>query len=149
MFIALHSIFRYVVLLTTLIVFVQSLMGMMGKKEFTPGNRKGALFMMISCDIQLLLGLVVYMMGGFASGLGNGGMANHYSRFYGMEHPLSMVIAIVLVHVGYSAAKKNTGSDRKFKVLFWCSLLALLIFLAMTPWAGRADIGKPMFPSFG
>ena len=97
----------------------------------------------------MLLGIAVYAMGGFASGLGNGGMANHYSRFYGMEHPLSMLIAIVLVHVGYSAAKKNADSSRKFKVLFWCSLVALLIFLAMTPWPGRADIGKPLFPSFG
>jgi hypothetical protein len=47
-----HSILRYFLLIFTLIVVVQSLMGMLGKKEFAKTNRKMALFMMISCDLQ-------------------------------------------------------------------------------------------------
>ena len=143
-----HSIFRYVVLLLTLIVAVQSLMGMMGKKEFTPGNRKAALFMMISCDIQLMLGLAVYYINGNILMLKTGdAVANHYNRFYSIEHPVSMILAIVLIHIGYSVAKKTMDSAPKFKRLFWYSFIALFIFIAQTPWPSKKDVGKPMFPA--
>ena len=48
-----HSGLRYIVLLLLLIAIFQGFMGMSGKKVFTNGNRKIALFAMISCHIQL------------------------------------------------------------------------------------------------
>ena len=144
-----HNIFRYFVLLSVLIVVIQSLMGMQGKKEFTPGNRKMALFMQIFCDMQLLIGFAVYYFGGHLQSIQAGtATASHYSRFYTIEHPLSMLIGIVLVHLGYAVAKKNMDSDRKFKRLFWYSFIALFLFVAQTPWPGKKDVGRPLVPSF-
>ena len=143
-----HSLLRYLVLGLTLIVAIQSLMGMMGKKKFQKANKMGALFMMIFCDVQLLAGLALYFMKGYPQQFSGGeAMKNPSVRFFALEHPLCMVIGIVLVHIGYSITKKNIDDDRKFKRLFWCSLLALVFFLARTPWPGGKEVSRPLLPA--
>lgn len=142
-----HSLLRYFVIITTLVVVLQSIMGMQGKKTFTNGNRKSALFMLIACDLQLLAGLAVFFMGGHMQAVQQGGfMSNHYSRFYNMEHPVSMILGIVLVHVAYSTAKKAMEDSRKFKRIFWFAFIALLVFVAQTPWPSGKDTAKPWLP---
>jgi len=107
-----------------------------------------ALFLLICCDIQLLLGGALYYFKLINNGMLQAGnvMKDAYARFYAVEHSLSMVVAIILVHVGYSVTKKNMDSDRKFKRLFWCSFIALALFLAMIPWEGKQVVGRPNIP---
>lgn len=144
---AIHSILRYFVLICTLATVVISLKGMLSKKDFGKSDRKVALFMLISCDIQLLLGLAVYYLGGHILMVKTGAAVDgHYNRFYSIEHPLSMLIGIILVHVGYNVTKKVMDSTPKFKRLFWYSLIAFILFVAQTPWPGKKDVGKPLFP---
>lgn len=142
-----HSILRYFVLIFTLITAVMSLMGMLGKKEFGKTNRKMALFMLISCDLQLLAGLAVYYLGGHILMLKTGAaVANHYNRFYSIEHPVAMILGIILVHMGYNVTKKAMDSGAKLKRLFWFSFIAFVIFVSQTPWPGAKDTAKPLFP---
>jgi len=125
-------------------------MGLMGKKEFKPGNKSFALLLLICCDLQLVMGLVLYYTFVISTGMLSGGnvMKDPVSRFWAVEHGFGMVVAIILVHIGYAAAKKPVlASDRKFKRLFWCSFLALVIFVAMTPWEGKAVVGRPNIPA--
>jgi heme A synthase len=144
----LHSLLRYFVLLFALIVVIQSLSGVLGKKRFSKKDKTGALLLLIFCDVQLLIGLAIYAMGGWAHVISApGAMKDTYSRFYGMEHGVSMIIAIILVHIGYSFAKKNMDDMPKFKRIFWCSFIALCIFFAMIPWQNRQVIGKPNIPT--
>jgi hypothetical protein len=145
----LHSILRYFILLFAIVVVVQSLLGMTGKKAFNKGNRISALFLLIFCDLQLVFGLLLYYLKLVVPGILQqpGMMKDTYSRFYAVEHSVSMIIAIILVHVGYSVTKKNMDSDRKFKRLFWCSFIALAIFLAMIPWEGKQVVGRPNIPT--
>lgn len=146
-FAGLHNVLRYFVLIFTMIVAVQSLLGFTQKKTFGKNNRLMALFMMISCDVQLLAGLAVYYLGGHLLMLKTGtAVANHYNRFYSIEHPAGMIIGIVLVHVAYSIAKKSMDDVRKFKRMFWYSFIALFLFMAQTPWPSKKDVGKPMLP---
>ena len=142
-----HSILRYFILLFAVVVVIQSLAGMMGKKKFAKSNRQGALVLLIFCDLQLLFGLALYFMKGWVTVLTSGGaMANTYNRFWSVEHGVGMLVAIVLVHVGYTATKRNMDDDRKFKRLFWCSFIALVIFVATTPWAQKQVVGRPNIP---
>ncbi len=147
-FLFLHSILRYFILFFALVVAVQSLVGMMGNKKFKKVNKQMALALLIFCDLQLVLGLLLYYQKLIAPGiLSSGGvMKDTYSRFYAVEHSVSMIIAIVLVHVGYTVTKKNMDDDRKFKRLFWCSFIALGIFMAMIPWEGKQVVGRPNIP---
>ena len=147
-FLFLHSILRYFILLFALIVTVQSLIGMMGKKRFMKINKQMLLVLMIFCDIQLLLGFVLYYTKIIATGVLSGGgvMKDTYSRFYAVEHTVAMIIGIVCVHLAYMFAKQNMDNDRKFRKLFWCSFIALGVFMAMIPWEGKQVVGRPNIP---
>jgi len=147
----LHNIMRWVVILFILITLVKSASGMNGTKPFTAGDRRNALFMMISVDIQLLLGLYLYFMGAWGikniqnQGMG-GVMKDNISRFWAVEHIGGMLIGLVLIHIAYSTVKKNIPDTTKFKRLFWFTLVAAVIMLASVPWPFRESIGRPWFP---
>lgn len=143
-----HSVLRYFILLFAVFVAVQSLVGMMGKKEFKKGNKMFALLLMIFCDLQLVFGLILYYTYVISSGMLQSGnvMKDPASRFWAVEHAFGMIVAIVLVHIGYAVAKKPIDAERKFKRLFWCSFAALAIFVAMIPWEGKQVVGRANVP---
>jgi len=144
-----HSIIRYFILLFALIVAIQSLTGMLGKKQFKKGNKTAALLLLIFCDLQLLIGLFLYHATVIATGMLHSAtlMKDAGSRFWAVEHSVGMLLAIILVHVGYASVKKNIDDDRKFKRLFWCVFIALGIFVAMIPWEGKQVVGRPNIPT--
>ena len=63
-------------------------------------------------------------------------MSNASSRFYAMEHPLGMLIAIILITMGYSKGKKNQNSGC-FGFLFNRSDINYLSI----PWPFEATLG--------
>jgi len=147
----LHNLMRWVVILFMLLTLIKSASGMGGNKTFTSGDRKTALFMMISVDIQLLLGLYLYFTGAWGiKNIQNQGMGNimkdNVSRFFAIEHTIGMLIAIILVHIGYATIKKNINDKSKFSKLFWFTLIAVVITLIFIPWPFREGVGRPWFP---
>ncbi len=151
---SLHNIMRWVVLLFGILTLLKSFSGLGGKREFGPADKRIALFFQISVDIQLLLGLALYFMRGyfkaFSSGNMGGIMKDDVSRFWTIEHITGMIIAIILVHVGYKGTKGNRTSKAKFSRLFWCCLIALIIMLVTIPWPFRQlGIGRPWLPGMG
>ena len=143
-----HSILRYLVLIFAVVVVIQSLLGMMQKKKFVKTNRMMALMLLIFCDLQLVFGFVLYYYKLIETGILKSGtvMTDRYSRFFAVEHSVSMVLGIVLIHVCYSVAKKHMDDDRKFKRMFWCAFIALALFMAMTPWEAKQVVGRPNVP---
>ncbi len=143
-----HSILRYFVLLFMFLVILQSLTGMLSKRPFKKNDKTGALILMILCDVQLLVGLALYMVNGWAGKMGvAGAMKDSVIRFFGMEHPLMMIISLVLVHIAYAKTKKNISDDKKFRTLFWCIIVSLFLVMAAIPWPGRSGVGRPFVPS--
>jgi len=141
-----HSILRWVILILLLVAIFKSFGA--GSKPFTQGHRKTGLFLMIACDIMLLLGLVQWFTGGFglkaiqSNGMGSL-MKNGVLRFFAVEHLLMMIVAIVLVHVGYSFSKKNISDSKKHTKTSLFYILALLVILAAIPWPFReAGMGR-------
>ena len=133
-------------MLFALLAIVKGLSGMGGKKAFGKGDKRTALFLMICCDIQLLLGLILYFMNGWWAVLTGGtAMASNYNRFFSVEHSVGMLVAIILVHIGYSATKKQIPDASKFRRLFWFTLIAMVIILATIPWPGR-EVARPLLP---
>lgn len=144
----LHNFLRWIVLLFLLLTIVRSMLGMANSTTFTSGDRKTALFLMISADVQLLLGLALYYFKGWFTVLTSGGdvMANKYNRFFAVEHLAGMLVAIILIHLGYAATKKAIADKAKHKKLFWFTLIAFVLVLATIPWPFRELIGRPLFP---
>lgn len=149
----LHSVLRYLVLFFALWAIFKSMSGMGGNKAFTKGDQRPGLFFMISMDVQLLVGLILYFTGGFGlnsiKSLGMGEtMKNSITRFFAVEHLIGMLVALVLVHIGYAATKKAELTDqKKYKKSFWLYLIALVVIIASIPWPFReVGAGRSWFP---
>ncbi|NQY05679.1 MAG: hypothetical protein HRT68_05595 [Flavobacteriaceae bacterium] len=56
-------------------------------------------------------------------------------RLTHIEHPSFMLIAAILITIGYSKHKKTLTSEKKFKVLTITYSFALLLILSRIPWS--------------
>ena len=132
----LHSIWAFIVLIMLVIVVVKSFTSF--NKSFTNTDLRLALFTLIVSHIQLLLGLGVYFSSPafkFIKEHGMGAaMKDSHVRLLAVEHPLMMILAIVLITVGFSKAKKESTSQGKFKKIAFLYGAALLLILSRIPW---------------
>ena len=86
---------------------------------------------LIFAHIQLLLGLVLLVDFISVAGIHMGEAAN---RFITVEHPLTMLIGVILITVGKVKAKKATDNTKGNKVVFGYFIVALVLIALRTPW---------------
>lgn len=133
-----HSWWAYLVLLVLIIASINSIIGWTSKKEYGANDFRIALFTLIVSHIQLLIGIVLYFVAPYFQALTDGGMGavmkDSTLRLYLVEHPLMMLIAVILITVGYSKHKKKLTSKPKFKNLAIFYTLGLLFVLSRIPW---------------
>ena len=55
-------------------------------------------------------------------------------RYFIIEHPLMMILAIVLITMGFSKHKRKTSDTEKFKTIAIYYGIALLFVLSRIPW---------------
>jgi NADH:ubiquinone oxidoreductase subunit 2 (subunit N) len=129
-----HSGWAYLALLLLVFAVVNSFMGMSYKRQFTAKDRKIALFALIATHIQLVVGLILY----FISPLGSavfGQMKDAALRLTSLEHPLTNIIAIVLITIGWSKHKKGETNSAKFKSIAVFYGIGLALILIRIPWS--------------
>ncbi|RMF20882.1 MAG: cytochrome B [Bacteroidetes bacterium] len=129
-----HSGLRWVVLALLLFAVVNALLRWRSGKTFRSVDYRLNLFNMIAAHLQLLLGLLLYLFLSPKVDFGAFDMSNALSRFYVVEHPLVMVLGIVLITVGHVRAKAAAQDSKKFQYTFWYFLVALLLILSRIPW---------------
>lgn len=142
----LHNSLRWVVLVLLIVTLVDSLVRMY--KPFNESDRKLALFTLIAVHTQLLIGLVLYFLrAGYWYDYSNGLiMKNPVARFWLVEHLLGMVIAVALITVGYSRAKRQSEKWAKHRMIFFYYLVGFILIMASIPWPFRLEgIAKPWF----
>ena len=142
----LHNLLRWAVLLFGLWTLLNALTGFFGKRAYSASDNRSNLFFMISCDIQLLLGIILYFSNGWFDRLKDIGnnMKEPYYRFFTMEHMIMMLLAWVLVHIGRASVKKASADAAKHKKMLLFFGLAILLILAAIPWPFREAIAKPL-----
>ncbi len=133
----LHSYWAYLVLFVLIITTINSLMGFFSKREYGAKDMRLALFTLITMHIQLLIGLVLWFVSPRGMGaLGEENLMKDSSlRSAAIEHPLLMIVAVVLITIGYSKHKKQRLSTPKFKKLAIFYTLGLVAVLAIIPWS--------------
>jgi len=143
-----HNIIRWAVLLFGVLTLINALSGTLKKRVFTESDNKSNLLFMISCDIQLLLGLILLFGNSWMSRMSN--LKTDVSvRFFVMEHGFMMILAWILVHVGRVAVKKASTDAAKHKRMLIYFGLALLLILVSIPWPFRqAGISRELVPGF-
>jgi len=130
-----HSYLALVLLLVLIIAILIVLISKFSKKPFSASHLKIALFGLISTHIQLLLGLVLYFISplGF-SNLSGEVMKDSFGRLQAVEHPLIMIIAAVLITIGYTKAKKALGTDKSYNAVLIYYTIGLILILSRLPW---------------
>jgi heme A synthase len=131
-----HSYWAYLVLITLVLALGNALMGLSGNKNFTDTDRRLTLFALIGAHVQFLLGIILYFVSPLGiQNFGAGTMKDATARLYALEHPLIMLIAVVLITIGYSKSKRQSNNQSKFRTISLTFSIALLLILSRIPWA--------------
>jgi hypothetical protein len=146
----LHSLLRWFILILLIINIFRSLVE--ADLPYTETDKKWNLRLLIIAHINLLVGFYQYFFGpkGFTFFTENGVsavMKNAEMRFFAVEHITGMIIAVVLITVSRSVAKKDIPPIRKNKKLATLYILAFIIILASIPWPFRFE-DVPWFRGF-
>jgi hypothetical protein len=112
------------------------------------GSERAGLFFKIGLDVQLVLGVLLYaaLSPITQAALTDmaGAMRNPTWRFWTVEHPSLMILAVVFGHVARIVSRRAGRVGRASRApLLWFAL-ALLAILAATPWPFLAH-GRPLF----
>jgi hypothetical protein len=95
--VTLHSFWRWAVLIAAVVALVGAIGGWMGALPPAIAARRAAVFYTIALDIQVLVGLILW--------IGKGWYA--IPGFYRLEHPLTMLLALVVAHAGQILARRS------------------------------------------
>jgi hypothetical protein len=146
-----HSLVRWLVVGFGIAAVARGLAGWSGGRVWSPLDSRLGLLFMISLDVQVLLGLLLYF---FLSPLTTmaladmgGAMRNPVLRFWAVEHLVVAILALALVHIGRARARRSADSRLKFRRSAIFFGLALLAVLAAIPWPFLA-FGRPLFRFF-
>ena len=134
----LHSGWAYITVLILIIAVANAIIGVTSNKEFQEKDLRIPLFALIIAHIQLLIGLVAYFTSAQFAILKENGMGAAMKdpeiRLVVMEHPLMMILAVILITVGFSKHKNKSSDKAKFKTIALYYGVALLFILSRIPW---------------
>ncbi len=138
MILQLHSYWAYITLAIILTTVLNSLLNLFSKNNFYTKDLRIALFALIVSHIQFLIGLAWYFMSPSYKHMKEIGMGaamkDSLTRLLTVEHPLLMILAIILITIGFSKHKKKEKAGAKFKTLTIYYGIALLLILGRIPW---------------
>ena len=136
-----HSGLRWIAIILLLLAIINAFTS----KTFEKKHKMINLFTMITLHTQLIIGLVQYFITSGKVKFFDGWMKEAAFRFYGMEHLMGMLIAIVLITVGYSKSKRGTTDSEKFKPIKLFYLIGFILIIASIPWPFRTALGGSWF----
>ncbi|HEU4470858.1 MAG TPA: hypothetical protein VFR58_07245 [Flavisolibacter sp.] len=148
---ALHSLTRWLVLLSLLYAIFIAFRGWRGRLAFTAHHNLVRHLTATIAHVQLLLGLGLYFISPIIRYfLQNFKQAVAYRpiRFFGMEHSLMMFIAITVLTIGSAKAKRRTGDREKFRTMAIWYTIALLLILSSVPWPFSPMVQRPAWRGF-
>lgn len=124
-----HGWARWIVVILAVYALVRAYSGWLGKRAWTPEDRRAGMLFTTAMDVQLLLGLILVAVD--LVPLGGPGL----ERFFLFWHIPWMIVAVVLAHVGSAGSRKaaNDASGHRLATLwFTVSVIAVLVAI---PWS--------------
>jgi len=143
----LHSLLRWAVLFTGLVAWFRAIGGKTARRAWTPKDDLWGLLLTISADLQLLVGLVLYVFLSPITRLGVRNLAAAMqipaARYFTVEHAAGMIIAIALIHVGRVKIRKAAEPARKHRAAMLFFGIAMVIIIISIPWPGL-PVARPL-----
>ncbi len=102
----LHNLLRWIILILLLLSIYKAYTGWKNKKVFSAGDKRTWLFLLIASHITLVLGLYQWLwsprLGMLRIHLAPGAsiMKDKQLRFYWVEHPTFMILAVIMITLG-------------------------------------------------
>lgn len=141
-----HNIVRWLVILTGVVALVRCYRGLLTGAAWTPRERASLSAYANLLGLQFLVGLLLYVwlspiprmaFRDMAAAMGNRDL-----RFFVVEHPVAMILAMVLAQVAVARARKAATDAARFRIAAVLITISLVLVFVMIPWDRR------MIPSF-
>ncbi|WP_367915895.1 hypothetical protein [Leadbetterella sp. DM7] len=147
----LHSLVRWLVLISLIIAIFLAFRGWFSKREFSRLDNSVRHWTATIAHIQLLIGIWLYLVSPVTDYFLHNfkeAVRLREIRFFGMEHSLMMLMAIVIITIGSAKAKRKPTDNGKFRTMaIWYSV-GLLIILSSIPWAFSPFTSRPHIRAF-
>jgi hypothetical protein len=145
---AIHSLLRWVVILTGLAAAGRGVAGW-GGRAWTRADDRSGLFFITALDLQFVIGLLLYVVFsptvGVAMSNPGAAMRDSAMRFFLVEHAVGMIGALALAHIGRVRIRKAAEGGRRHRAAAVFFGLALVLILLSVPWPGM-PAGRPLWP---
>ena len=119
------------------VAFARAASGRFSRRPWTPLDDSVSRWFVISLDVQVLLGIVIYMFFSpytMSAWRNIGGvMGEAVGRFWVVEHLVGMLAAVSFAHVGRVRIRKADPTRRHFLAAVFFGL-ALVIMIISIPW---------------
>ena len=118
--VTIHSVWRYVVLVVALGAIILSLLAYLGTREWDNLAERFSFFFPITMDIQVVVGILVWLLANY----------DQNDAFRRWIHPVAMLVAVGLAHMGRVRSDRAAGSKAKggtAALFFGASLLVVLL----------------------
>jgi Na+-transporting methylmalonyl-CoA/oxaloacetate decarboxylase gamma subunit len=138
MFKMIHSLNAYLCLLTLLAAIIICGMAFFNKSNFGATQKRSALMGLIFTHLQILLGLAIYFMSPYYQMLKSdfaSSMKEPMTRLIAMEHPLTNILAVIFITIGYSRHKKQVDDVLKSKSIFVFYTIGVILLLSRIPYS--------------
>ena len=142
-----HAWLRWLVLLSLLYLIYRSVSALRAKRVFTKLDNILRHSTATIAHVQLAVGFALY----FTSPVTKYFMANFRdaiqyadTAFFGMVHITLMTVAVVLITLGSSLAKRRQGDKHKFRTIVTYFLISLVIILIAIPWPFSPLANRPL-----
>ncbi len=134
----LHSYLRWLIFIAMIGCLGLAWWGVLRQRTWGKWESRFAAAFAMLASIQFVMGVLLFIVpdGIAQAALRDMGasMRVRELRFFGLEHPLQMVIAIGLVHLGWARARKAKLDRSRFRWTAGSFTVASLLILAAIPW---------------
>lgn len=147
----LHSLLRWFVLISLIYTTYHAYKGWLSTMPYTTRDNKIRNIAVVIVHLQLLAGLVLYVISPVTQQLfSNFGEAVQQSaiRFYGMEHSVLSILAVVFITIGSAKTKRHSNDIKKFKTTAIWFTIGLIIILISIPWPFSPFDARPLLRIF-
>jgi hypothetical protein len=139
-----HTLLRYFILLALVAVVVVSLYKWLSKKPYTNLDNKLTLYLFIFTHLQLVVGLILYFVSPNVK-FNEFTMKDSSLRYWTVEHIFLMLVAIALITLARTGARKIESGTLRHRRLFIYNAVALLLIVVSIAMSGRGIIHKSLF----
>lgn len=144
----LHSWTRWLVLISLIYTTYHAFRSWWTDRSPRIWNTRLMDFTLLIAYLQMVLGLCLYSLSPFVAAFWQQlpqSLHLREVRFFGIEHSVSMLVAVALMRIGTYRAKRQKPDAQRFKTIFLWFGVALLLLLSSIPWGLPPLVNRPFF----